>query len=404
MSISNRYLGVQEKRIDIPIVDNVAFRNNLIARVEAVTLKIIEQISSGQPPCISYVDGGTITGESGSREEAVHPGRSIDSQQDTEYPGESSLDVAKERDARENADGNSRRINVDFATKRSRDKFVLMTTIMAEVHRLLLTNTTKTRRSFYYDLKSQAIESLAPKQRYVDRALNDVANLLECAPWDLRLLATAKGLVAGNMSITLVDNRVIDCAIPGGALIPQIVSNVTSIRAKAKFVLVVEKDAAFQKLLEENCPRLLNCVLVTGKGYPDTATKMLVRLLSDKLDLPVYIVVDADPFGVDIMLNYRFGSTVLCKGNESLACPNARWLGIFPSELSALGVKTIPLTKTDVAKLKSIEGRTYVNEVVSEQLKVLRKGKAEIEAVSSFSKNFLTATYLPHKINGRDYV
>lgn len=105
------------------------------------------------------------------------------------------------------------------------------------------------------------------------------------------------------MSITLVDNQVIDCAIPGGALIPQIVSNVTSIRTRAMFVLVVEKEAAFQKLLEENCPRALNCILVTGKGYPDTATRMLVKLLSDKM--PVYIVVDADPFGVDIMLIYR---------------------------------------------------------------------------------------------------
>lgn len=106
------------------------------------------------------------------------------------------------------------------------------------------------------------------------------------------------------MSITLADNRVINCEIPGGALIPQIVSNVTSIRTKAKFVLVVEKDSVFQHLLEEKCSRTLNCILVTGKGYPDIATRMLVKLLSD-MDLPVYIVVDADPFGVEIMLIYR---------------------------------------------------------------------------------------------------
>lgn len=107
------------------------------------------------------------------------------------------------------------------------------------------------------------------------------------------------------MSITLVDDKVIDCTMLGGVLIPQLISNVTSIRAKAAFILVIEKEAVFQKLLQENCPRALNCILVTGKGYPDVATRMLVKLLSDKMDLPVYIIVDADPFGVDIMLIYR---------------------------------------------------------------------------------------------------
>lgn len=107
------------------------------------------------------------------------------------------------------------------------------------------------------------------------------------------------------MIITLIDNQVIDCTIPGGAQIPQIISNVTSIRVKANFVLVIEKDAVFQKLLEENCSRALKCILVTGKGYPDVATRMLVKMLSEKMNLPVYIVVDADPFGVDIMLIYR---------------------------------------------------------------------------------------------------
>lgn len=80
---------------------------------------------------------------------------------------------------------NSEKTTVDFAVKSSRNKFVLMIMIIAEAHRLLLTNTTKTRRSLYYDLKNETTDYLVPDQRYVDRALNDVANLLECAPWDL---------------------------------------------------------------------------------------------------------------------------------------------------------------------------------------------------------------------------
>lgn len=100
-----------------------------------------------------------------------------------------------------------------------------------------------------------------------------------------------------------------------------------------------------------------------------------------------------------LLICYSFGSSILCRQNESLACPNARWLGIHPSELIIFGVKTISLTKADFVKLKSIETRTYVNDAILKELNILRKGKADIEALS-FTKNFLTATYLPYKING----
>lgn len=119
------------------------------------------------------------------------------------------------------------------------------------------------------------------------------------------LIATSKGLVAGNLTLYFTDNQIIDCNVPGGALIPQIISNIISIRAKAKFVLIVEKDSIFQKLLEENITDLLSCILITGKGYPDIGTRMLIKLLSEKLDIPIYIIVDADPFGMDIMCVYR---------------------------------------------------------------------------------------------------
>lgn len=69
-----------------------------------------------------------------------------------------------------------------------------------------------------------------------------------------------------------------------------------------------------------------------------------------------------------------------------------------------MGAKTIPLTEADLVKLRFIEARSYINEAISKQLSILRKGKAEIEAVSSFSKNFLTATYLSYKIDGQDYI
>ena len=55
-----------------------------------------------------------------------------------------------------------------------------------------------------------------------------------------------------------------------GEPVPQDVEGMCSVRSEARFVLVVEKDATFQKLLDEGAlARMHPCVIVTGKGVPD---------------------------------------------------------------------------------------------------------------------------------------
>lgn len=104
------------------------------------------------------------------------------------------------------------------------------------------------------------------------------------------------------------------------------------------------------------------------------------------------------------ILFFSFGSSTLSTKNDSLACPKIRWLGIHPSELSVLGVKISSLSERDLSKLTSINSRHYMTETLLRQTRIMRRGKAEIEAVSSFCRNFLTATYISRKIKGNDYI
>ncbi|KAG7207529.1 hypothetical protein KM043_009160 [Ampulex compressa] len=397
---------IKERKIDLPVVDTREARMELVNRIEKVSLQIIQQICSRQLPILSYTIPCNY--DLSNCEEDDEPDEDFDEMpscakrfkyNDEERGKFSGIDKQIEEGLQ-----NKRKTVVNFASSKSKKKFALMMTVMARAHRLLLMNTTITRRSFYYDLKNGETSRLALDQRAVDEAVNSVANLLECPPWNLRLIATSKGLVAGDATLSLVGDKVVDCKALGGALIPQMVPNVTSVRAKVNFALVVEKDAIFQKLLEEDCTRRLNCLLITGKGYPDVATRMLVKFLAEEMELPVYVLVDADPFGVDIMLTYRFGSIALSRENASLASPKVRWLGIFPSELEVLGVKMMPLNEADLSKLASIKNRPYVTEQILEQLNILRNGKAEIEAIASFSSSFLTSTYLSCKTKGNKFI
>lgn len=93
---------------------------------------------------------------------------------------------------------------------------------------------------------------------------------------------------------------------------------------------MIEKDAIYQKLLDDGVmgklgPLIMITVrfivieitifvtmhkLFQGKGFPDINTRHLLRILWNVLAIPIFVLVDPDPWGVEIMCIYRFGSLV----------------------------------------------------------------------------------------------
>ncbi len=80
-----------------------------------------------------------------------------------------------------------------------------------------------------------------------------------------------------------------------------------SIFSRLKKVIVVEKDTVFQRVIQL-IYSLPDVICVTGKGYPDYATRKFLLLLQAQTDAEFYYIGDADPFGADIFFNYYFGS------------------------------------------------------------------------------------------------
>jgi len=81
-------------------------------------------------------------------------------------------------------------------------------------------------------------------------------------------------------------------------------------------------------------------IVITGKGYPDVATRQLVKTLADNLPshIPILALVDADAYGLDILSVYKNGSASLRHENEKLAAGRVEWLGIWTSELAELEI------------------------------------------------------------------
>jgi meiotic recombination protein SPO11 len=92
-----------------------------------------------------------------------------------------------------------------------------------------------------------------------------------------------------------------------------------------------------------------------GKGYPDLATRQLVKTLSDSLpptyaqlwterfyltmflliSVPLVALVDGDAYGLDIVSVYKFGSVALRHETPKLAAPRVECIGVWASELAS---------------------------------------------------------------------
>ena len=86
----------------------------------------------------------------------------------------------------------------------------------------------------------------------------------------------------------------------GGKAIPPSIDRVTDISGLAKFVLLVEKDAAFMRLAEDRFYNKFPCLIITAKGQPDVATRLFLKKVKETLKIPVLGLVDSDPYGLKV--------------------------------------------------------------------------------------------------------
>uniref|UniRef100_A0A3Q3NI46 DNA topoisomerase (ATP-hydrolyzing) n=1 Tax=Mastacembelus armatus TaxID=205130 RepID=A0A3Q3NI46_9TELE len=284
----------------------------------------------------------------------------------------------------------------------SATKFAQILKVLSVVYRLVQSNSYATKRDIYYN-----DTQLFGSQTTVDRIVDDISCMLKIPRRSLHVLATSKGLISGDLCYLEEDGTRIDCHSSSNAV--AVSSNIGGIRnivSSAKFVMIVEKDATFQRLLDDNfCTKLSPCIIITGKGMPDVNSRLMVRKLWDTLHIPIFALVDADPHGIEIMCIYKYGSVAMSFEAHSLTVPSVMWLGLLPSDLQRLRVPDdalTPLSKRDESKLNSLLKRPYLTSQPGWQkemeLMQQTKVKAEIQSLAAISPDFLTSTYLPNKL------
>ncbi|XP_064626752.1 meiotic recombination protein SPO11-like [Lineus longissimus] len=292
--------------------------------------------------------------------------------------------------------------SIRFNSLTSVNKFALTLKVISIIYKLVQTDSYCTKRDLYYQ-----DPHLFTNQAVVDDIVDNVSCMIQVPRWDLHVLATSKGCVAGDLKYTEADMNYVDCSLsPSGVMIPMDIFGIKNLRSDAKAIFVIEKDATFQRLLDDNVTRKISpCIYITGKGFPDVNTRLMLKRLWDEFKIPIFGLVDADPHGIEILSIYKFGSKALSFEAHNLTVPAIKWLGVLPSDIQRLNVPNsalIPLTKPDVDKARDLLRRPYIlqNPVWKQEIDImLRMGlKAEIQCLASISMNFLSEVYLPNKV------
>ncbi|XP_071034586.1 meiotic recombination protein SPO11 isoform X2 [Parasteatoda tepidariorum] len=284
----------------------------------------------------------------------------------------------------------------------SSQKLIKVMHVLTKIHSLIKSNTYRTKRELYYE-----DVTIFKSQKELDDILDDLACLLKTPKVQLHVLTTSKGCIAGHLKFKEAEGNYIDCSkTTQGILLPNDISSITYIQSDARFILLVEKSAVFQMLLDSNfIEEFQPCILITGKGFPDVNTREMLRKLWDVLEIPILGLVDADPYGIEILCVYKFGSMAMSFDVEKLAVPEIRWLGLLQTDIQRLKFPTAavtPLTENDMKKAMALLSRPYIQNNIQWQrqiqLMLEQSVKAEIEGLSKLDSLFLSSIYLPNKI------
>lgn len=298
-------------------------------------------------------------------------------------------------------------------------KFMQTVAIANKCKKFLREDAHTSIRGLFYQLKfslgEDLDEELFSEQSESNPLIEDLEVAIDVKREDLNLNTDRKGVVAGPLILRDRfggDETLIDCTKQGrsGWMIPSDVDNGMSIEElDADWVLVVEKDAMWQRLNEDKFWKKENCVLITPKGQASRGCRRLISRLAAK-KLPVIVFTDCDAWGWYIYWAIKTGSMNLAYLATDIATPQAKFIGVTMQDIKDydfLAKLTIKAKDVDIKRAEEMLGYEWINRHPAwvEELKTVLKTKKKIEqdALQGPSLSFV-GEYLREKMEKKKFL
>jgi DNA topoisomerase-6 subunit A len=281
---------------------------------------------------------------------------------------------------------------------------------------LLESGKTTSIRDLYYMTKHTIAghrENTFDDQVESDPIIEDLEVGLDALREELHLFAAKRGSMVGPMVIIDAGDEIdLGRMGSGGWSIPSITEDyvIEFKKNEAEYILLVEKEAVWHRLNEDKFWRKHKCMLVTGQGQATRGVRRLMKRMSSELNLPLYVLVDNDPWGLYIYSVIKQGSISLAYESMRMAVPKARFLGLRTRDFKKFKLSDdvkITLDPKDIARAKEMLAYPWFGAAhwQTEISDLLEAGfKMEIEALSNRDISFVTDVYIPEKISKKDWL
>src|ERR1019366_3883753 len=274
-------------------------------------------------------------------------------------------------------------------------KFMQTMLVASKCKNLIYEGKTVSIRQMYYLSKHNlpgSNENTFEDQNESDPIIEDLEVGIDALREELHLFATRMGR--------------------GGWSIPSIVEPevLKFVEYKADFILFVEKDAVFTRLNEDGFWRKNNCILMTSMGQATRGARRLLQRISQELKIPIYVLVDNDPWGLYIYSVLKQGSINLAYESMRMAVPGVRFLGMGAFDYDKFKRTPggqIKLKQEDVTRAEQMKAYPWFKDKKwQREIQGLldNKFKMEVDGFLTKSISFITEEYIPKKLRDKDYL
>jgi DNA topoisomerase-6 subunit A len=172
----------------------------------------------------------------------------------------------------------------------------------------------------------------------------------------------------------------------------------------------MEKAAMWERLHEDRLWEKMDCIIMSSQGQATRGIRRLLERLHHEFKLPVYVLVDGDPWGAYIYSVLKYGSISLAHISEKLAIPGVRFLGLSAEDVEKYGLQKhkIKFQQVDIARIKQVRKYAWFkdNKAWQRQFDLWEKfgGKVELDALVNKGISFVSETYIPDKIRRKEWI
>jgi DNA topoisomerase VI subunit A len=272
-------------------------------------------------------------------------------------------------------------------------------------------------RGMYYMLKHNiegTKENTFEDQSESDTIIEDLEVITGAMREELHLYAEPRGNLAGPLVVIDGENE-LDAARMGAAgyPIPSIVEpdRLKIKRCDAKFILHVEKGTVWQRFNEDKFWQKHKCIVSHGAGQPSRGVRRMLYRLHSEYKLPVFCLLDNDPWGYYIYSVIKQGSINLAFESMRMAIPEAKFIGLRSTDFERCQLKndvTIKLDDKDKKRAKQIASYPWFSEKKHWQAEIKQMltndFKLEVEALISRDISYVTEKYVPERLKDNDWL